>query len=179
MLNNTFIIARVKFIRVGVILSIRGFSLFEMLICLMIMSIFIMGGSIFGVKYKYYELESIASEISSAVRAAKFLAIIRGEKLTLKCRQVNDCSQGLVLYSENIESMAIESKKEIIKQWCWPHNINKIIWHGFKSNNELNFMPDIKHNAANGKFNLFYNDKLYIALIVNRLGKVRMVKSMK
>lgn len=143
----------------------KGFSLFEVLICLLIMNIFIIGISTFAEKYNYQTLDSISREISSAVRFAKFFAIIRGEKLILKCKTSNDCSLGLRLYNKKT--------KEIIKQWDWPYNKNKIFWHGFNTTNELVFTSDIKRNAANGKFNILYRNKVVKILIVNRLGTIR------
>lgn len=131
--------------------------------------------STFEVKYKYRVLDSISREIISAVRFAKFFAIIKGQNLVLKCKENDDCSEGLVLYVAKPVFKSLENKAELIKIWNWSHN--NISWHGFNTN-ELLFTPDIKHNAANGKFNIFYKDKVYISLIVNRLGTVRVVKEL-
>ncbi len=153
----------------------KGFSLFEMLICLIIISICLLEVNVFATKFNHTKLEGIAKEISSAVRFAKFYAIIKGEKLILKCQDTEDCSKGLVLYSaSNVNSNSAENIG-IIKKWYWQHNKNKISWHGFNASNELIFTPDIKHNTANGKFNIFYQDSIYIILIVNRYGKIRKI----
>lgn len=153
----------------------KGFSLFEMLICLVIISICLLEVNVFADKFNRAKLEVIAKEISAAVRFAKVYAIIKGEKLILKCQNPEDCSAGLVLYSANNAHANHVESVEIIKKWYWQHNKNKISWHGFNASNELIFTPDIKHNTANGKFNIFYQDNIYITLIINRYGKIRKV----
>lgn len=154
-----------------------GFSLLETLICLTISSIFILNINVFTIKYNHQILDSISKDIVSAVRFAKFLAIIRGENLVLKCANHNNCSSGLNLYAaiSLTPKLKNNNETELIKTWRWPNNKNKIFWHGF-NDNELVFTQDIKHNAANGKFHIFYKDKPYITLIVNKLGKVRVEK---
>lgn len=151
----------------------KGFSLFEMLICLIILSICLLEVSVFATKFNHSKLEAIAKEITAAVRFAKFYAIIKGEKLILKCQEVENCSKGLILYSANQSIANLSGSVGIIKKWYWPQNKNKIIWHGFNASHELIFTPDIKHNTANGRFNLFYQDNVYITLIVNRYGRIR------
>jgi prepilin-type N-terminal cleavage/methylation domain-containing protein len=153
----------------------KGFSLFEMLICLIIISGFFLEATAFVTKFNHSKLDAIAKEISTAVRFAKFYAIIKGEKLILKCSHNEECSQGMILYSANQVVSEVSGNAGVIKKWCWHHNKNKITWHGFNASNELIFTPDIKHNTANGKFSIFYQDSLYITLVVNRYGKIRKV----
>lgn len=150
----------------------KGFTLFEMLICIIVMSIFIIEAFTFAANYNHSKLDSTAKEIAAAVRFAKFFAIIKGEKLILRCFASEDCSKGLTLHA-----IGPKNQKELIKIWDWSSATNKIYWHGFGINQELIFSPDIKRNATNGEFKIFYQNEVYISVVVNRYGKTRIVKT--
>ena len=145
-----------------------GFSLLELLLSVSIISILLMFVSSFVQKYQQVELESFARDIHSAVRFAKFSAVISGESLAVECLESGVCTKGLRVITDKPRGKSV-----LLREWRWPHNRQQIIWQGFQAKSGPKFAADIRHNAANGKFIITRGDKVFIELIVNRLGKVR------
>lgn len=146
-----------------------GFSLLELLLSVSIISILLMFVSSFFQKYQQAELESIAKDIYSAVRFAKFSAIISGENLAIECLESGDCTKGLRVVAEKQHLKSV-----VLREWQWPSNRQQITWHGFQAKSGPKFTADIRHNVANGKFIIKRCDKVFAELIVNRIGKARL-----
>ena len=61
-----------------------------------------------------------------------------------------------------------------IYQWQFSKKNTDVIWHGFKQVDYLIFAPKIRLNVSNGYF-IIKNNLLQIKLVLNRLGRVRVV----
>ena len=123
-------------------------------------------------KHQQAELAAIASDINSAVRFAKFSAGISGDKLAIECFESGNCSKGsqVVICKSLVGNV-------MLREWRWPNNRQRIIWRGFQAKSGPRFSGDVRHNAANGKFIIMLGDKIFMELIINRLGKVRLRRS--
>lgn len=143
-----------------------GFTLLEVLISVTILMILYWSVSSFSMKYKKVELQSVVKEISSALRFAKFYALVNKQKVTVECMIDNNCTKGLRVISES---------SKLIRDFSWPQNNNNITWSGFQSNRGPIFVANLKSGAANGRYKIMLDDESFMELIVNRFGKVRTV----
>jgi prepilin-type N-terminal cleavage/methylation domain-containing protein len=146
----------------------NGFSLLELLICLSIVTILLLG-SISSTQplITKNNREILEDEIKGAIEFAKLQSLFSGQDLVLTPFSNNkDWSDGMRLYRD----------KEILREWHWPSRHITITWQGFHSDNYLLFSSDINSNTLNGTFKLTDSDHNLSKLIVNRLGRVRVSK---
>ena len=145
----------------------RGFSLLELLICLSVVTILLLGTMAstrpLNIKNKR---EIIADEIKGAIGFAKMQSLLCESDILLKSLSDNeDWSQGMRLWRDN----------HLLREWQWASDGIIITWQGFQSSHYLLFSADMSRNALNGTFKIIDNDLKSSKLIVNRLGKVRII----
>ncbi len=145
-----------------------AFSLVESLICLSILSIvFYFGIPSLSQLSNNNQLAVIKQDLTNAIRFAKTQAVAENQPLLLRPLAAGDWSQGVVVMTEHLKT---------IQEWHWEGMAVHVVWHGFQSS-YLRFSPNINQNTLNGFFLMNNQGNQQIKLIVNRIGRVRMEKS--
>lgn len=144
----------------------QGFSFFELNVGLLICSIIFVIFMTFGINHlQKNQIESVVSEITNMVNFTRLETITQDSNLLLSPLN-NNWSSGAELFK------ITHNKMQKINRWDWSHSRIDVSWHGFQSNQNLLFSPNIHANAVNGFF-LVQNKHKGYKLVLNRLGRVR------
>lgn len=151
-----------------------GFTLFELLISLSIVSIVCLFALPYWSSfYQNYQLQVRQHEIQQAVRFAKMQAQLMHQSLLLvPIDGRDDWSFGMRLLVDNAQHR-YTPEALVLHEWHWHHSMMTIRWHGFQSNGYLLFANHIRNYAVNGYFLMQTHQGRVVKLIVNRLGDVR------
>jgi prepilin-type N-terminal cleavage/methylation domain-containing protein len=149
----------------------QGLTLIELLISLAIIAVLMtFGMSFWPIFHQRHQVSVVVDEITLAINTARVEALLTGEPLIIKPLSAKlNWSHGLVVVAENEYKLA-----RVIHEWGWLNKGVNVEWHGFQSPHYLRFNNDIRHNSTNGYFIIksrFEQKKL----VVNRLGRVRMI----
>jgi len=148
------------------IVTQKGLTFIEVILCLAILGILVCFGTPFTSSlYKKNELQVVKDDIRGAIRLAKMTALVRGKPVRLTHRLgATDWSSGIVLSSLD---------GAVLYEWQWRNKGLSVIWHGFQSREYLLFSPNLNNSAVNGYFLMEDNKKQVSKITVNRLGQVR------
>ncbi len=157
-------------------LASAGFTLIELLIAL---SIFIavgyLGLSFIPDMYKKNQFEHIVDDIRGAIRFARVEALLTGDSLILTHPADSpNWSSGLVLWRDFL-TPKVKGDRQLIYDWRWKSKDISVTWHGFQSNDALQFNPDISRNAVNGYFLIEHKLKK-VKLVINRIGRMKVLR---
>ncbi len=150
-----------------------GFTLLEILLCLLLLSIVIFFSlSYTPLLYKKNQSQTISADIKNAVHTAKMQALLQGQALALtSLSRTSNWSDGMRLVVDN-PTHHYEEDSETLYEWHWTSTGTQVEWHGFQSNEYVLFATDLRSSRTNGYF-LIKNVDQQIKLILNRLGRVR------
>ncbi len=151
----------------------KGFTLLELLLTLSLIStITFLSLSYAPSLYKKNQLQTVSTEIKSAIHTAKMQALAKGKPLTLApLSNTNDWSKGMLLFVDNPKHQSTPNT-EPLYEWHWKSAGTDVFWHGFQSKDYLLFTTDLRSSMTNGYF-VIKNTQQQIKLIVNRVGRVR------
>ncbi len=83
----------------------------------------------------------------------------------------SDWSKGMILFVDN-KNHKFGKKDQCIHQWLWSYQKVKINWQGFRSNHYLVFSSELRHAAANGRFELIDQSGNSVTIRLNRFGRL-------
>lgn len=153
-----------------------GFSLLEALIVIFLLVILALFG--LSLKSDWYQDQMIwvmQQDIEQAIEHGVQESLILGEPLRLIPLRHQDWSSGLALLRE---SELQQQSPTTLFTWPWRSSDKRVVWHGFLSNHYLRFTPEISQAVLNGYFRIDTTGRdQAVTLIVNRLGKIRIIKS--
>jgi len=150
-----------------------GFTLIELMIVLLILSVLILGAlPAWQSSSEDTHLSVVENELIQALHYARNSALLSGKTLTLNPDPItHEWSDGLVLFQDNATHQFHRGDK-IEYQWHWKYPEVHVQWHGFRSNDFLIFASDYNHASLSGHFALMVNGKEK-KVVINRLGRVR------
>ena len=128
--------------------------------------LFYLSVSSFAAKYKQVAFSTVVSDINSALRFAKFYALLNGQDISVVCMEADDCTHGL---------RVVSSSSQLIREFAWPRNTNLIVWRGFQNRRGPIFVANRKNSAANGYYKIRRDDLVSIKLVINRFGRTKIV----
>lgn len=151
----------------------KGWSLFELLISLVILTILAMMCLPLGFSIQQKnQLQIIENEISTAIRYARQMAIINGTSLALTTlSKSGNWAEGMILFVDN-KKHQYNTHNQPLHQWQWKHSGIYVSWQGFQSNAYLIFSSELSHAATNGAFCIKDNHGDSIKLVINRFGQI-------
>ena len=151
--------------------AMHGLSLFEMLIVMLLLGIMMAFGlPLTSHWYADQHIWIMQKDIEQALEYGIQKSLILGEPLRLMPLQNNTWSAGIALWRERD---CKEKGSAALYTWQWKHAAYHVTWHGFQSNTQLRFTPDLSQSALNGHFLIETSDHHGIKIMVNRLGRVR------
>ncbi|MBA2711052.1 MAG: GspH/FimT family pseudopilin [Tatlockia sp.] len=152
----------------------RGFSLIELVVGLLIVSILFFFALPFSLSMmQKNQLEVVKNEIISAIHFAKTTSVLRGLPLVLApLPQADNWSAGMLLYVDN-DKHEFNEKSELIYEWHWKHPGINVSWQGLYTKNYLLFSTTLQSRALSGHFIISNKQGNRVQLIVNRLGRIR------
>lgn len=153
----------------------NGFSLLEFIITLLIISICTLGITTGAAAYHRHQAKLVSSQIKTAIYYAKLQAATISKSLIL-CSIGHDWSKGMQLCVDNQLHQCEPKSSGLIRQWTWNYPAIKVFWHGFFSDNYLVFSSIPLAEAMNGVFRIETYHQEPIQLVINRLGRVDMVR---
>lgn len=152
----------------------RGFTLIEMMICLVIASIVCVSALL--VNHAFYQrnrLEIVQNELANALNYARNMAIIKNRPLTLiPLSDSHQWADGMILFVDNPSHYYLD-KSDILYRWQWHYSGITIEWKGFQSKDYLTFSPSLKHATCSGSFVITSVSEGFKKIIINRLGRIR------
>ncbi len=144
----------------------KGFSFFELNVGLVICAIIVVIFMTFGTNHlQKNQIESVVSEIQNLVNFTRLETITQDSNLLLSPLN-NNWSRGAELFK------ITNNKMQKINMWDWGSYRIDVSWHGFQSNTNLLFTPNLHASAVNGFFLIKNKHKEY-KLVLNRLGRVK------
>jgi len=153
-----------------------GISLIEMLIVVLVLGILASFSPLFlqGIVQKN-QIHVVADEIKIALQFAKIEALAKAQSIALTPLPGHtDWSDGMALCIDNKQHQCF-SGTELIREWHWYHKGLQVNWSGFESSHYLRFTPDLMERTANGYFTVMDQSQKPVKLVVNRLGRCRLV----
>jgi len=136
--------------------------------------LFLLGMTTISALYKKNQLQRVTNEITAAIQFAKTQAVLLNKPLILlPISKEHGWSSGFMLFVDNSQHQ-LPSNTSPIYQWQCSKKNTDVIWHGFKQVDYLIFSPKLRLNVSNGYF-IIKNNLLQIKLVLNRLGRVRVV----
>ena len=156
--------------------SSAGFTLIELLISLSVIAIvFCCSYSFAPSLYKKNQLQVVTDDVKGALRFAKLQALLTGDELALtRLPGSSDWSEGMLLFIDNVKH-CYEHDVKLLHEWHWKSAGFHMTWRGFQSDDYLLFTPDISSSTLNGSFIITKDMQQEAKLIVNRLGRVKVV----
>ncbi len=147
-------------------LKIPGFSVLELLITLLIIALFVftmpLAMGTFQIKNKLLIVEN---DIIQGLDYARQQAYLRHEILVLKPYN-KQWAKGMQLLTKD---------GLVIRQWEWRYNALNLNWQGLESADKISFYPEIGRNTSSGHFDLYVNSASPVKIIVNRLGRSKVL----
>lgn len=149
-----------------------GFSLIELLIGLVILSILLIFVVPFGFSiYKKNQLELLEADMSTGIRYSRNIALLYELPLALTpLPGAKDFSCGMILFIDN-KNHQIGDDDKLIHLWRWQCKNVNINWVGFQANNYLLFAANLKNSSTSGHFEINVGG-LNSKLVVNRYGRI-------
>lgn len=162
--------------------SEKAFSLFELLVSLLIISILL--------SYALPSFSKLADDrkaddtirrVKEAVTVAKVGAIVNGNFVTLcKSQDGEKCGgnweHGMVAFTDANGDRKINQEDKLIRYFTFPNAEGKIYWRAFQNRQYLQITGQGFTRFQNGNFTYCpYSEKPYLArqLIINRTARVR------
>lgn len=156
------------------LLTHHGFTFLELMIYLVIFTLFLTFSTSVGVSfYQKNQQQTIAEEIKAAIHFAQLQALSTGQNLVLTPLDArNDWSYGMLLFIDNPKHH-YDSESKLIHKWQWVAKSVHVTWQGFQSKRYLLFTPTINNNAVNGYFMIHSPLSNDIKLTINRIGRIK------
>lgn len=145
-----------------------GFSLIELLLVLVLVSMLFMFVSPFTTQWLQQKYAmTMLNDVKIAMEHAATEALVRGQTIRLTpCRGCSSWSEGLSITSAHPDNT-------LLYEWRWPKSAYRVTWNGFIANDYLQFSTDLRHAALNGYFTIVNAEQQGWKLVVNRLGYQR------
>lgn len=151
----------------------KGFTLLELVMTLALLTGLLLLGVISSSSLmSKNEGQILVNEIKTAIQYAKNQSINLGTTVYLAPLDSEDnWSKGMIL------SQFKNNQIKVLNQWQWDHKYWSVTWKGAHSAKSISFSHQALHALSNGKFTLRNNySQESIALILNRLGRIRLVR---
>jgi prepilin-type N-terminal cleavage/methylation domain-containing protein len=152
--------------------NIKGFTLLELLITMVLLTIL---ATLSVSSYSYLvhknEQQVIIDELKTAVQYAKMQALILGKSVSLEpIDQSFNWAHGLLLSTWNNKI----HQSETLYQWQWHHPHWQLTWKGVYSKDKILFSDNPGGAISNGHFILINISTAQNKMIIlNRLGRIR------
>ncbi|WP_203454439.1 prepilin-type N-terminal cleavage/methylation domain-containing protein [Legionella sp. MW5194] len=111
--------------------------------------------------------------LTQAMHYARNQALVKRSVLILHPMEQGNWAKGMVLFKDPGEHRF--NHQEVVYEWHDPGSPLTITWSGFHSPDALVFSHTLRHAAANGYFSISYQGVELGRVIINRLGRLRVV----
>lgn len=163
----------------------KAFTLIELLITLLILSILLaVGLPSFSTLVETKKSIDTITRVKQAVETAKVSAIVNGRVVTLcKSQDGEKCGgsweQGIIAFTDANADRIINQDDKLIRYFTFPEAEGSIHWRAFQNRQYLQITSQGFTRHQNGNFTYCpFNKKKYLArqLIINRTARVRYTK---
>ncbi len=157
-------------------------TLIETMIVLMIMAIFlVMATPLYSYHRAKINADTTMAQLQTAIQLARLSALTSGVAVTL-CPSANkqyctdDWSQGFIVFTDIEQTHQVTKRSHLLHvfQLNLPHSL--LVLRAFPESHYMTFLPRGYNQRQNGTF--YYSDHhaaIYQQLIVNRMGRVRLI----
>lgn len=150
-----------------------GFSLVELLICLLLLSALAVASVSFGHIWQRNHLQVLSSELQAALHYARNSAIMTAHSVLLvPSGKPADWSTGMLLCLDNPAHQCLD-EQAVLHQWAWGKTGITVRWQGFSSPDYLVFSPQPAHARASGSFYLISQGVEQRTITLNRIGRIK------
>lgn len=144
----------------------KGISLVEILICLLIISCVIVVSPMVGSFIQHKTIERVEADLRGIVHFAKSQSLFSGKILQLSpLSPKQGWAYGIGLYE-------VGDTQRLLQQWLGYAGNVKITWSGFQAKDYVQFSSKLRESTANGYFTITVQDVSRI-LVINRLGRIK------
>jgi type IV fimbrial biogenesis protein FimT len=161
---------------------IKAFTLIELLITLLILSILLaVGMPNLSSFVETKKSNDTITRVKQAVETAKVSAIVNGRIVTLcKSQDGEKCGgsweDGIITFTDDNADRIINQDDELIRYFTFPEAQGSIHWRAFQNRQYLQITSQGFTRSQNGNFTYCpFNRKSYLArqLVINRTARVR------
>ncbi|WP_169042441.1 GspH/FimT family protein [Legionella taurinensis] len=112
--------------------------------------------------------------LTQAIHYARNQALVKHSVLILHPVEQGNWAKGMVLFKDPGEHR-FSHQQEVVYEWHELGGPLTITWSGFHSQDALIFSHALGHAAANGYFSIAYQGVELGRIVINRLGRLRVV----